>query len=91
MIQVENAALAETLFYDDLPGGFTIYILPKSGTLQKQALLAVDFGSIDQSFGGVNGYGQVQIPAGVAHFLEHRIFEREGRIFQSDLQPWEQR
>ena len=79
MIQVENAALAETLFYDDLPGGFNIYILPKSGTLQKQALLAVDFGSIDQSFGGVNGYGQVQIPAGVAHFLEHRIFEREGR------------
>ena len=79
VIKVENAALAESFFYDVLPGGLTLYILPKRGTRQKHALLAVNFGSIDQSFAGVPGDGQVQVPAGIAHFLEHRIFERGGR------------
>ena len=79
MIKVENVALAESFFYDVLPGGLGLYILPKSGAWQKHALLAVDFGSIDQSFARVDGDGQIQIPDGVAHFLEHRIFERGGR------------
>ena len=81
MKQVKHEILDETFHYEILPSGFKLYILPKRGFCKKHAVLTVDFGSTDRSF-ALPGSGEiVQIPDGVAHYLEHRMFERpEGDV-----------
>lgn len=75
MREEENRILEESFFCEVLPCGLKLYVLPKRGFGQKSGLLSVDFGSIDRHLNGS------EIPAGVAHFLEHRMFEKpEGDI-----------
>jgi predicted Zn-dependent peptidase len=45
----------------------------------KHAILAVNYGSIDRIFELPGSGKYTQVPDGVAHFLEHRVFERSGR------------
>ncbi len=58
-----------------LSNGLTCYIMPKKGYVEKQALLCVRYGSVDRQF-QANGQTYTT-PAGVAHFLEHKLFEGE--------------
>lgn len=55
--------------------GLSIYVFPKKLT-GIYALFATKFGSIDSSFFG-DGGELVTLPDGVAHFLEHKLFENE--------------
>ncbi|WP_243685824.1 insulinase family protein [Lentilactobacillus rapi] len=52
-----------------------VYIQPKPGFNKTTAILGVNYGSIDRSF-RVNGEQVVQ-PAGIAHFLEHKMFDKK--------------
>ena len=56
-------------------------LLPKPG-YQKYAVFATHFGSIDNKF-QIEGSGEmIAVPDGVAHFLEHKLFEDErGNVF----------
>lgn len=65
----------EKLYIRKLPSGLTCYILPKKGYVEKQAVVAVNYGSIDTSF-TVNGK-DLRHPDGTAHFMEHKLFEDE--------------
>ena len=58
-----------------MENGLTVLIAPMPGYRTVQASLAVDFGSVDQSF-TLDGE-TISLPAGVAHFLEHKMFESE--------------
>jgi len=81
MRRVENETLGECFYCGVLPGGMKLYAFPKKDFRQKSAVLAVDFGSIDQQLILPDLGEGVQVPAGVAHFLEHRMFEKpEGDI-----------
>ncbi|MBI2505426.1 MAG: insulinase family protein [Candidatus Latescibacteria bacterium] len=73
MTLVEEAQLGEQVFSQTLPGGLELFLLPKPGFRSIHALLAVGYGSIDRCFVHRGG-GQVEVPDGVAHFLEHRLF-----------------
>lgn len=57
------------------PSGVTIYVYPQEGRASCCAIFGTKFGSIDDHF-TVDGKG-VAVPAGVAHFLEHKLFENE--------------
>ena len=58
-----------------LPNGLRVCYIPKDGFSKTFAILATDFGSVDASF---TFEGQrFDTPAGVAHFLEHKMFEDE--------------
>ena len=57
-----------------LTGGFSVYVLPKSGFSKRHAILSVDFGSIDVEF-SINEKPE-RVPLGTSHFLEHRLFEK---------------
>ena len=65
--------LDETVYWDKLPNGLTIAVVPKKGFQKKLAYFVTDFGSIHTRF-KLNGQ-QIQVPDGVAHFLEHKMFD----------------
>ena len=55
----------------------TVMIIPKKGIKKKYIIWGVHYGSIDSTF-IVPGENQItEVPKGVAHFLEHKMFEQE--------------
>lgn len=66
--------LQETLYYEQLPNGLQVYVLPKEGFQKTYATFATRYGSIDNHF-KVEGQQEQQVPDGIAHFLEHKMFE----------------
>lgn len=77
MNKIHNPEVNETLLHTVLENGLPVYILPKKGFEQKYAIFATNYGSIDDKF-RVHGNGEVvKVPDGIAHFLEHKMFENE--------------
>ncbi len=73
----------ETLLRDQLANGLTVLIFPKPGFLRTYAVLSANYGSIDSVFHGEDG-SISRVPAGIAHFLEHKLFEEDGgSVFDS--------
>ena len=79
---IENKWLDEKLFRYTVYPGMEVYVLPKPGYIKKYAIFSTHFGSIDNRY-RVEGSAEVQqLPDGVAHFLEHKLFEDErGNVF----------
>lgn len=72
----------ETLYYERLDNGLKVYLLPKEGFHKTYGLFSTNYGSIDNHF-GFKGQELHQVPDGIAHFLEHKMFEKEqGDVFQ---------
>lgn len=77
----QNNMLGEKLFIKTLRNGMKCYIIPKKGYVEKQAMICTNYGSIDNSF-SVGGK-RMDMPEGIAHFLEHKLFEEEkGNVFE---------
>lgn len=71
----------ETVYYGTHPSGLPIYVLPKQGFSAAYAVIGTRYGSVDTDF-QVDGE-QLHVPAGIAHYLEHKLFEDEdGDAFQ---------
>ena len=66
--------LDETLYREVLPNGLTVTVVPRTDFTKRLAYFVTDYGSIHTDF--VFEGKQYHAPAGVAHFLEHKIFER---------------
>lgn len=61
--------------------GLRVYVLPKKGFSKSFAIFAADFGSVNNAF-TADGV-KIRVPDGVAHFLEHKLFEEEeGNVFE---------
>lgn len=72
----------ETLIKEKLDNGLNIYIFPKKDYVKQYAMLSVDFGSNDIDFIDVKNGRRRNMPLGIAHFLEHQLFEdKEESIF----------
>jgi predicted Zn-dependent peptidase len=72
--------LGQTVFSEILPNGLAVYLLPKPGFQQTFATFTTRYGSVDRTF-RVDGE-VVTVPDGLAHFLEHKMFEKErGDVF----------
>lgn len=71
-IHYEN--LQETLYYEVLDNGLHVYVLPKPGFQKTYATFATKYGSVDNHF-RVEGKPEIRVPDGIAHFLEHKMFE----------------
>jgi predicted Zn-dependent peptidase len=71
----------ETIYTEQLPNGLTVFILPKEGFSKTYATFSTHYGSIDNHF-RVEGASEIKVPDGIAHFLEHKMFEEPtGDIF----------
>lgn len=72
----------ETLYEEVLDNGLTVYLLPKIDFHKTYGLFSTNYGSIDNHF-GYHPDDLKQVPDGIAHFLEHKLFEKEdGDVFQ---------
>ena len=74
--------IGEEMYSHVLSNGLKIYYIPKTNFSKTFAMLATNFGSADQKFQMQNGE-IIDTPAGVAHFLEHKMFEdKDGNALQ---------
>lgn len=81
MEKYEYPKVKETVYAETLDNGLTVYVLPKEGFQKTFATFSTKFGSIDNHF-AVGEEEPVRVPDGIAHFLEHKMFEEpEGDIF----------
>ena len=69
-------AVKETVYQTRLSNGLTVSLLPKKHFNEVYGVVTVRFGSVDTSF-TLSEKGLQSYPAGIAHFLEHKLFERE--------------
>ncbi len=76
MRKFEYPQLGETLYKEQLSNGLTVVVLPRPGFSRKLAYFATDFGSIHTDF-SLEGR-EIHAPAGIAHFLEHKMFDLPG-------------
>lgn len=71
----------ETVFQKPLENDLMVVVLPRKQFLRTYAVLSVNYGSLDYKF-RVPGGEVVEVPPGIAHFLEHKLFEEEeGSVF----------
>lgn len=84
MKEIFFAQLQETLYYQKMNNGLDVYILPKKGFHKTYATFTTKYGSIDNEFVPLGKKEMIRVPDGIAHFLEHKLFEKEdGDVFQS--------
>ncbi|MGI6404141.1 MAG: EF-P 5-aminopentanol modification-associated protein YfmH [Oscillospiraceae bacterium] len=57
--------------------GLTILLYPMEGFQSAYALFATNYGSVDETFKTDQDADFITVPAGIAHFLEHKLFESE--------------
>nr|WP_295971609.1 pitrilysin family protein [uncultured Bacillus sp.] len=83
MEKIEFDQLQEELFHEQLENGLKVYILPKKGFNKTFATFTTKYGSVDNHFVPLGKQEYVKVPDGIAHFLEHKLFEKEdGDVFQ---------
>jgi predicted Zn-dependent peptidase len=83
MEKINFDQLQEELYHEKLPNGLNVYILPKKGFNKTYATFTTKYGSVDNTFVPLGKDEFVKVPDGIAHFLEHKLFEKEdGDVFQ---------
>ncbi|MFB5660504.1 EF-P 5-aminopentanol modification-associated protein YfmH [Alteribacillus sp. HJP-4] len=76
--------LEEKLYKETLANGLQVYVIPKAGFHKTFASFTTNYGSIDNHFTPIGKNEEVKVPDGIAHFLEHKMFEDEkGDVFQT--------
>lgn len=81
---IENIKIKEKLYIEKLENGLTVMIIPKNNTMKKYIMWGTNFGSIDNHFILPKTKEEITIPDGVAHFLEHKMFEQRSGVNSLD-------
>ena len=82
---IENLKVKEKVFIEKLQNGLTVMIIPKKDTSKKYVIFGTNFGSIDNHFIMPKNNEETTIPDGVAHFLEHKLFEQSNGTNSLDI------
>ncbi len=75
--KVRNEKLNEEYFITTHKSGLKIILIPKKGISTYKAIFGTKCGSIDDNFKIEGEADFVDVPDGIAHFLEHKLFESE--------------
>lgn len=65
----------EHVYFKELNNGLKVYLIPKRDYNKTFVTFTTNYGSFDLSFVPINSDRKVNQPAGIAHFLEHKLFE----------------
>lgn len=74
---VESSALGEKYYEIDHKSGLKIFVMPKENYKSTYAVFGTKYGSIDTRFKRNDSDEFTVVPEGIAHFLEHKLFESE--------------
>lgn len=75
--KTENKALKESILFGVHESGLKVYIIPKPGFCKYYAIYGTEYGSIDDVLKVPGSNEEIKLPDGIAHFLEHKLFEEE--------------
>lgn len=75
MTEIKNIFYNETIYKEELENGLTVYLLPKKDYVTFSGIFTTNFGSFDTTFTPIGENESITVPEGVAHFLEHKMFE----------------
>ena len=75
--EIHSTLLDDSYYRIDHPSGLTILVMPKAGYSSAYALFGTKYGSIDTRFKRSDEADFTEVPEGIAHFLEHKLFESE--------------
>ncbi len=67
----------ERCYYLKHHSGLPLYVWPKEGYVSSYAVFATNYGAIDTAYLHPETGERVELPAGIAHYLEHKLFENE--------------
>ena len=82
---IENLKVKEKLYIEKLENGLKIMIIPKPNMQKKYIIWGTNFGSIDNTFILPGEKKQTKVPDGIAHFLEHKMFEQKDGTNSLDI------
>jgi len=74
---IESRKVKEKVYIEKLENGLTVAIIPKKEILKKYVIWGTEFGSIDNNFKIIKSGEIIKMPDGIAHYLEHKLFEQE--------------
>lgn len=75
MHKTELARFQEVLWQETLDNGLKVLLLPRPGFQQVFAGFTTRYGSVDRTFRKGANEPLITVPDGIAHFLEHKMFE----------------
>ncbi len=75
--EIRNELLKDSYYEIDHSSGFKIFVYPKENYSSTYAVFGTKYGSIDTCFKKEGEKDFTEVPEGIAHFLEHKLFESE--------------
>lgn len=75
--RVESARTGDFYYKGRHPSGLDIYLYPKENSRSTRAVFGTKYGSIDNCFQRSDEASAETFPEGIAHYLEHKLFESE--------------
>lgn len=73
-----NLKTGEQVYKTTLSNGLKVFVCPKVGYTKKVGMYGTIYGSIDNDFIDITTGERLKVEDGIAHFLEHKLFEQEG-------------
>ena len=77
MKKTEFNNLGLTLYQETLDNGLNIFIVPMENVNNKYVTFTTKYGSTINEFIPLGEKDYIKVPNGIAHFLEHKMFEQE--------------
>ncbi len=74
--EIKSKRAGDSYYKINHPSGLTVYVYPKEGYNSAYAIFGTRYGSINTCFSVDNGE-TITVPDGIAHYLEHKLFESE--------------
>lgn len=74
--EIKSELIGDSYFKINHPSGLVIYVYPKEGYKSAYAIFGTKYGSVNTCF-SVDGENKITVPDGIAHYLEHKLFESE--------------
>lgn len=65
------------IYHEYLDNGLNVYVIPKNDVNNIYATFTTNYGSNEVEFVPIGEKKMVKVPLGIAHFLEHKMFEQE--------------
>ena len=75
MNKVKSAVTGETLYHKKHESGLDIYIMPRKDFSSGYAIFGTKYGSVDSHFQIPGDLAPTEVPDGIAHYLEHKMFD----------------
>lgn len=83
MSTIEYKNIDETVYIHEHTSGLKSFVVPKKGYSKKYATFATHYGSINNEFVMHGEKDAIKVPDGIAHFLEHKLFEqKDGSVME---------